>query len=104
MTDAIQQAATVACGECGQRHRVPREPRAYHPTDHFLQRRHRRDPPPGVVAAAIERGILKPTDDPGLRLFAIDYHGERWGVKVSLIPEAFHSERTHRAVTVHPIE
>lgn len=97
--------ATVDCPECGTDHPFPREPSAYRPTDHFLQRKRDRDPPAGAIADCIREGTPNASHKPLCRCFDATVHGEQWRVVVRFDPQVVHGPATkHRAVTICPVE
>lgn len=104
-TDPMTHHDTVVCPECGDHHPLPRDPSAYQPTDHFLQRKRDRDPPGSAIADCIRAGTVKRCDDELLRYLETTIHGEVWRVVVRFEPAVVHgSASAHRAVTIHRVE
>lgn len=75
-------------------HAIPRDPGAYRPTTHFLQRRYYRDPPPtgAVLRYLFANGTLHESpraDADNAYIFATELDGQEWRLVVGLDPEAF---------------
>jgi len=91
--------------------RPPREPAAYRPTDHYLQRHRERVPeydsnlPRRVIEDGRARRVRGETVDGGADYgtpvgFTTAIRGEPWTVVVALRPAAFVDDGKHRALTV----
>lgn len=95
--------ATFECPACGDRHDVPRDPAAYHPTRHYQARYRERDVPEGAAADCL-RGDIKVCADADTRFAEGECaDGRRWrfvfGLGVDACPAA---GATLPAMTIYP--
>lgn len=93
--------------------KVPRDPQAYRPTNHFYNRLKQRVPDElqdDIAARCIKHGHVSSTSPAGhcegsvWQTYAFDYEIDdtEWSVIVGIVPQAYGSEMVkHQAITIY---
>jgi rRNA maturation protein Nop10 len=91
------------CPACGDRHDVPRDPSAFHPTSHFRLRYSERDVPAGAIADCLG-GAVKVSADGATRMAEAECaDGRDWRFVFSVTPERCPRDGgTLAALTIYP--
>jgi len=103
------------CPIPGGAREVPREARAYRPTNHFVNRFRERVPDdlePDIVERCLRYGTISARGQAGQadgnvwQVFGFEHtiEGDRWRVIVGIVPQAYDSEMVkHEAITIYRV-